>query len=744
MGYHGDMSVDPRLSSIHGLYMAMAKGEISGFTVPAINLRGMTEELAQGIFEAAKESNTGAFILEVARSEMGYTSQYPLEFVRRVLIGANKAGWNGPIFVQGDHSQVKSESPGQIAEGEIEKIKKLIDAEIESGFYNIDIDASTLVDISLPTVTEQQTVNANVTAELAQYIRSRQPKGIEISIGGEIGHIGDRNSTEEDLATFFDLFKSKYPNNLVGLSKVSVQTGTSHGGHMLADGKMESMKVDFDVMERLSRQAKLLGMAGVVQHGASTLPESMFSEFPKHGAIEIHLSTGWQNMIFDHPQFPQGLKKDIYAWLDREKSDKRKDGETNEQFYYRVRKYAWGEFQSKIDELSSEFKTIIKNEMKVRCLNLFRELKVAGTQEIVEKYIGNRKSSDRSLIIAQGSELRTVEQVDVRGKKVLVRVDWNVTLGKALQIVDDTRIVRTLPTIKWLQDKGAKQIILMSHLGKPKGIDPSLSLKSVVEYAANLIGQEIELVDTLEKARKSLSKLVMLENLRFWDGEELNEINFVKELASLGEIYVNEAFGESHRPVASIVGLPGMLPSYGGMWLLEEVETILRVRNNPEHPYVVVMGGAKVEDKIKLIEILSQQADVILLGGKLANEFVQRGIKVSGKARIISPSEGSELMDIGITTQKQFSEEIKKAKTIVWNGPMGKVEELEYRLGTQAIYDAISANEEAFTLVGGGDTLASISSEEHLNRIDHVSTGGGAMLKLLEQGSLVGLLVLQS
>lgn len=738
------MITDSRLSSIHGLYMAIARGEVSGFTVPAFNLRGMTEELAQGIFEAAKETGTGAFIFEIARSEMEYTAQYPAEFVRRVLIGANRAGWEGAIFIQGDHSQAMTSEDGKIKDGEIHKIKRLIDAEIESGFYNIDIDASTLVDISLPNVMEQQRVNAEITAELAEYIRGRQPNGIQISIGGEIGHIGERNSTEEDLNCFFELFKSKYPKELPGLSKVSVQTGTRHGGHMLANGDLEKMSVDFEVIEKLSRRARKLGMAGIVQHGASTLPESMFGEFPKRGAIEIHLSTGWQNMIFNHPDFPMGLKKEIYEWLAHQKVSERLEGETDDQFYYRVRKYAWGEFKPKFDLISEAFKEKIKNEMKAKCKSIFGNLRVTATREIVEKYINRNKSSNHSPNIVQGSGLRNIEQVDVRRKKVIVRVDWNVTLGRALQIVDDTRIVRTLPTIRWLLDKGAEQVILMSHLGKPKGVDPSLSLKPVTEYASKLIGQPIDLVDQYSHAAESSGKIVMLENLRFFDGEERNESEFSKELASLADIYVNEAFGESHREVASIVGVAKLLPSYAGLWLQEEVETILRVRDNPKHPYVVVMGGAKVEDKIKLIEVLSIAADAILLGGKLANEYVLRGLNVGGKAKIITPIEGSDLLDIGPETQKYYAEELGKAKTIVWNGPMGKVEDPTYRSGTEAIYSAISANESAYTLVGGGDTLAAISEEGHLSRIDHVSTGGGAMLKLLEEGSLVGVEVLKS
>lgn len=361
----------------------------------------------------------------------------------------------------------------------------------------------------------------------------------------------------------------------------------------------------------------------------------------------------------------------------------------------------------------------------------FRNIALLRMRELVE--IVNK---------SQSSQLRMVEKAEVKGKRVIVRVDWNVTLGKALQIVDDTRIVRTLPTIEWLLDHGAKQIILMSHLGKT---GEKKSLKPIVEYASKLIGQTIVLKSTMEQCHgDKVSRLMMLENLRLWEGEEKNDPEFVQQLVKLGDLYVNEAFGECHREAASIVGIPKYLPSYAGLWLQDEVETILKVREKPEHPYVVVMGGAKVEDKIKLIEILSQSADVILLGGRLANEYTERGMKVGGKAKIIVPLEGSNLLDIGALTQQLFAREIAKAKTVVWNGPMGKVEEAEYQDGTRAIYEAITANEAAYTLVGGGDTLASIGKEEHLNRIDHVSTGGGAMLKLLEQGSLVGVEVLES
>lgn len=335
------------------------------------------------------------------------------------------------------------------------------------------------------------------------------------------------------------------------------------------------------------------------------------------------------------------------------------------------------------------------------------------------------------------NQWRSLEQADVVGKWVIVRVDWNVTIGKALQIVDDTRIVRTLPTIRWLLAQGAAQITLMSHLGKA---EEKRSLASVAQYAEKLLGEKIGF------GRES--RVMMLENLRLNAGEDKNDPEFARQLAQYGEIYVNEAFGECHRESASIVGIPRYLPSYAGMWLEDEVKAIMRVRERPERPLVVVMGGAKVEDKLKLIEYLATQADVILLGGKLANPSslveLRRGAASMGRAKILTPLEVGELLDIGIETQKMYASEIAKAKTVVWNGPMGKVEEVQYRAGTEAIFEAMLANETAYTLVGGGDTLAAIGKEEHLSRIDHVSTGGGAMLKLLESGSLVGVEVLKS
>lgn len=337
--------------------------------------------------------------------------------------------------------------------------------------------------------------------------------------------------------------------------------------------------------------------------------------------------------------------------------------------------------------------------------------------------------------------MRSAHQAEVKGKRVVVRVDWNVTIGRALQIVDDTRIVRTLPTINWLKNNGAKQIVLLSHLGKA---EEKRSLEPVVSYAKKLLGEEISLEKTIQGGIDNNQRMVMLENVRLWEGEDNNDPVFAKELASLGEIYVNEAFGECHRESASIVGIAKLLPSYGGLWLADEVEAVLKVREQPEHPFVVVMGGAKVADKLPLLKLLAERADTILVGGRLANELVANNLQFTSSAKILLPTEGHNILDIGEETRKIFTAEIAKAKTIVWNGPMGKVEDERYRAGTEAIFEAIVENKGAYSLVGGGDTLAALGNEEQVSEIDHVSTGGGAMLALLEKGDLPGLRVLES
>lgn len=370
-----------RFASINDLYMARGRGETPlDFTVPAINIRGLTYDMARSVFKVSHRLNVGPVIFEIARSEMGYTNQPPEEYSAAVMAAAIKENHQGPVFVQGDHFQLKSPD-------ELEVIKELTKRSIEAGFYNIDIDASTLVDYSRQTVKEQQKINYTMTAELTNYIRQIEPEGVTVSVGGEIGHIGGKNSTEEELRAYMEGFESLLENGNAGLSKVSIQTGTHHGGVVLADGSIANVEVDFSILKELARVAREYGMGGTVQHGASTLPDDFFRQFPESEAIEVHLATGFQNIVLDHSSFPQDLLEKMYAWIDAELSDSRKEGMTDEQFYYKLRKKAWGAFKKECSELSEDIKADLRQALEKRFEFMFKELGVENTVELIEQYI---------------------------------------------------------------------------------------------------------------------------------------------------------------------------------------------------------------------------------------------------------------------------------------------------------------------------------------------------------------------
>ena len=254
-------------SSIHEFYVARGRGEFNGFTVPAVNLRSMTYDLARAMYRVAKKNDSGAFVFEIARSEIGYTNQQPIEFASTVMAAAVKEGYSGPVFIQGDHFQVNAAKFKENPDKEIEGLQALISDAISSGFYNIDIDSSTLVDVSKPDFEEQQLLNYEVCARLTEFIRSVEPKGITVSVGGEIGEIGHQNSTPEDLHAFMGGLKDKLGKGLAGTSKISVQTGTSHGGVVLPDGTIAQIKLDFNTLKTLSEIARReYGLAGAVQH----------------------------------------------------------------------------------------------------------------------------------------------------------------------------------------------------------------------------------------------------------------------------------------------------------------------------------------------------------------------------------------------------------------------------------------------------------------------------------------------
>ncbi|MBI2484112.1 phosphoglycerate kinase [Candidatus Uhrbacteria bacterium] len=400
-------------------------------------------------------------------------------------------------------------------------------------------------------------------------------------------------------------------------------------------------------------------------------------------------------------------------------------------------------------------------------------------------------------------KIEYIDTVEIKNKKVLLRVDFNVSLDASSAIADDTRIQQSLGTINHLL-KNNNRLIIISHLGRPEGRDKKYSLKVVADKLQQYLpAHSVRLVNDFltelvfdkgsEGAKMSLKEypkdqaideVLLLENIRFYNEEKQNDPDFARKLASLAQVYVNDAFGVSHRTDASVVGVPHYLPSYGGLLLKKEVEMIGKLLEQPEKPFVAIIGGAKIATKIALIGKLLELADYLLIGGGLANTFLAaQGYEV-GKSfceyerieharrllftaaqkntAVILPSDvavgdpkdtenGSQIkhitqlekqdqiLDLGPESQAKYGALISKAKTIVWNGPIGYFENQQYRRGTDFIYYAITENTEATSVVGGGDTLAAISKKEYLDKITHISTGGAAMLEFMEKGNLPGI-----
>lgn len=375
-------------ASIQSLYETIGKGLHQGFTVPAMNLRGITYDAGRAAFRTAIKDRVGPFILEIARSEMGYTLQSPAEYAGCVLAAALAEGYRGPVFIQGDHIQIRRKNYAADSKKELEFVRSLIKEAIEAGFYNIDIDASTLVDIEKSNLLEQQETNGLVTAEMTKYIRDIEPQGITVSVGGEIGEIGAGNSTVGDLRAFMEKYRENLVSHIKGISKISVQTGTTHGGVPLPDGTIAKVNLDFDTLEKLSRLAREeYGLGGAVQHGASTLPDEMFDLFPKRATLEVHLATGFQNIIFDSPNFPKQLRDEIHAGLASKYAGDRSEGETDLQFIYRNRKRAFGDFKQALWNMPQEAMQKIGQELEERFSLLYHKLNVVNTRDIVDKVI---------------------------------------------------------------------------------------------------------------------------------------------------------------------------------------------------------------------------------------------------------------------------------------------------------------------------------------------------------------------
>jgi len=372
-------------SSIQTLYEARAKHNLTHFAVPAINLRTLTYDSASTVFRAAKKINAGAFIFEIAKSEIEYTEQRPREYSSCVILAAIREGFSGLVFIQGDHFQVNAKNFLQDKDREVNQLKDLISEAIEAGFYNIDIDSSTLVDLSKLTIDDQQKLNYEICALFTKFIRELQPKGIEISIGGEIGEVGGKNSTPEELHAFMRGYISQI-KGLIGLSKISIQTGTTHGGVVLPDGSIAKVKIDFDTLKALSQISRTkFGMAGAVQHGASTLPKDAFYRFPEAECAEIHLATQFQNIVYDY--LPSPLKEEIYVWLHKNCADEKKYEQTDNQFIYKTRKKAFGPFKRQIYSLPRDLKDKISSALEEEFSFLFEKLNIKDTKVFVDNYV---------------------------------------------------------------------------------------------------------------------------------------------------------------------------------------------------------------------------------------------------------------------------------------------------------------------------------------------------------------------
>jgi fructose/tagatose bisphosphate aldolase len=375
-----------RPSSIHDLYMARGRGEVHGFTVPAINVRGMSYDTARAIFRTAIKLKAGAFLLEIARSEIAYTDQRPAEYVAVMLAAALREGFRGPVFIQGDHFQVNHKKFAADPDTEVAAVKALAREAIAAGFYNIDIDTSTLVDLSKPTLAEQQRLNYEVGVSILHTVRDVQPKGVTISVGGEIGEVGTANSTVEELEAYMDGFNGALPSGMIGLSKISVQSGTSHGGVVLPDGSIADVKLDLDTLQRLSKVARdEYGLAGAVQHGASTLPDTAFNNFPARETAEIHLATNFQNMLFD--DMPGDLRSAIYDWLKENAKDERKPTDSDEQFFYKTRKKALGPFKRQLWDMPESTKATLAAKYDEKFEFLFTQLAIGKTADVVATFV---------------------------------------------------------------------------------------------------------------------------------------------------------------------------------------------------------------------------------------------------------------------------------------------------------------------------------------------------------------------
>jgi fructose/tagatose bisphosphate aldolase len=395
-------SLSIRPASIHDLYIGRGHDRLPHtFTTPAMNLRAMSYDIARAAFSAAIKGKVGAFIFELSRSEMTYTDQRPAEYTTAILAAAIREGFRGPVFLQGDHLQVNAKNYVANTDAELSGLRHLINECIHAGFYNIELDTSTLTDISKATPEEQQRPNVELCALLSDYVRTHQPPNVVISIGGEIGEMSSRNSDAHDLHAFMDYYKHRIHHH-PGLSKLSVRAGTSPGGVVMPDGSVALMTVDFETLHELSTAARReYAMGGVSQHGASTLPQEILHGFVQAGAIEVHLATAFQNMLFE--QLPGTLVSEMYDWLFKHVAAERKPNDTDRQFVYKTRRLATGPFKKLMWNISDFEKAEIRREFEGYFTRLFQGLGVVDTTDTIASVVSAHpihKKVDEFLVAA--------------------------------------------------------------------------------------------------------------------------------------------------------------------------------------------------------------------------------------------------------------------------------------------------------------------------------------------------------
>ena len=377
-------------ASVQDLYMARGAGQWSDRTVPALNLRGWSYQTCRAVFRAAGKIGAQLLIFEQAVGEAIYAKQPPAEYTAAVLAAAMREGHTGPVFLQADHDQVNAKSYLADPKAEIQRLTDVIRTQIAASFFNIDIDASTVVDLSLPTVVDQQRLNAELTAHFTRLIRELEPAGVTISVGAEIGEVGHHNTTPEEMRAFMVTFPqalSAGGNRSIGVSKVSVNSGTYHGGKVLPDGSLAPINVGYDTLRDISRVCREeYGLAGVVQHGASTLPREQLSKFPETGTVEIHLALGFNNLIFDHPRLPQAVKDEICAYVFAHHAHERAADETDAQFIYNTRKKAWAGMKERFWNLPSDIQEDIMGSLEEMFRDMFLRMNVGHTEDLVARH----------------------------------------------------------------------------------------------------------------------------------------------------------------------------------------------------------------------------------------------------------------------------------------------------------------------------------------------------------------------